>query len=66
MRYSTKRVEKMKRKIRKMHWHEKMDLMDWCVMCYNAVKEAEEEEPSEEEIQQMVDDGYLIPLEEEE
>ena len=43
MRYSTKRVEKMKRKIRKMHWHEKMDLMDWCVMCYNAVKEAEEE-----------------------
>lgn len=30
------------------------------------IKILEEEEPSGEEIQQMVDDGYLIPLEEEE
>ncbi len=37
-----KKVEKMKRKIRKMTWHQRIALMDWCVGYYNAVKGEEE------------------------
>lgn len=36
------KVEKMKRKIRKMHWYERYELMDWLNAWYAAEKKEEE------------------------
>ncbi len=37
-----KKVHKLKRKIRKMTWHQRIELMDWMNMWYSALKEEEE------------------------
>lgn len=36
------KVHKMKRKIRKLNWHQRIELMDWMNMWYSAIKEEEE------------------------
>lgn len=37
-----KTVHKMKRKIRKLSWYQRIELMDWMNMWYSAMKEEEE------------------------
>tara|TARA_Y100000401_G_C8322947_1_gene226486 strand:- start:2386 stop:2508 length:123 start_codon:yes stop_codon:yes gene_type:complete len=36
------RVEQLKRKIRRMKWHQRIELMDWMNAWYAAIKEEEE------------------------
>lgn len=38
----TKSVKKLARKIRRMSWHERIELMDWMNAWYAATKEEEE------------------------
>ena len=38
----TKKVGKLARKIRRMSWHERIELMDWMNAWYRSIKEEEE------------------------
>ena len=36
-----KKVHKLKRKLRKLHWYQKIELMDWLNAWYSDMKEQE-------------------------
>lgn len=44
---SDKKVRKLQRKIRKLHWYQKMILMDWMNAWYSDVKEQQRLEEEE-------------------
>jgi len=44
---SDRKVRKLQRKIRKLHWHQKMILMDWMNAWYSDVKEQQRLEEEE-------------------
>lgn len=42
-----RKVEKIKRKLRKLHWYQKIQLMDWLNAWYSDVKEQQRLEEEE-------------------
>jgi ribosome modulation factor len=38
-----KKVEKIKKKLRKLHWYQKQELRDWLNAWYSAMRDKEEE-----------------------